>query len=101
MCLFKFTCIQMNLSYQLYFNLDSLHLANKLAFLSSVLKDYRHLPKGDIFALGLTMTMAAGAESLPSNGAEWHHIRKGNLPHIPQKLSEGFYNLLKVIPLMK
>uniref|UniRef100_A0A8C0VWD8 Wee1-like protein kinase 2 n=1 Tax=Castor canadensis TaxID=51338 RepID=A0A8C0VWD8_CASCN len=49
----------------------------------------------DIFAWGLTIAVASGAESLPANGDEWHNIRKGNFPDIPQKLSEDFYNLLK------
>lgn len=40
--------------------------------------------------------MAAGAESLPSNGDMWHHIRKGNFPDVAQELSDDFYGLLKV-----
>ncbi|KAF8770275.1 Wee1-like protein kinase like protein [Argiope bruennichi] len=56
--------------------------------------NYKHLPKADIFALGLTIYEVCDGGPLPKNGDEWHSIREGHLPYLPY-YSKELNKLLK------
>ena len=51
-------------------------------------KNYQHLPKAEIFVLGLTIVVAAEAVIT-------HHIHEGDLLDISQELCKEFHKLLK------
>ena len=58
-------------------------------------EDFTHLPKADIFALGLTVYEAGGGGALPKNGPEWHKIRNGEVKEL-SNYSRDLNDLLKV-----
>lgn len=58
-------------------------------------EDYAHLAKADIFSLGITLYEAGGGGPLPKNGPEWHNLREGRVPDLPN-ISREFNDLIKV-----
>lgn len=58
-------------------------------------EDYSHLTKADVFSLGLTALECAGMGPLPKNGEDWHKLRRGEIPPLPQKLTRDLLDLIK------
>lgn len=58
-------------------------------------EDYSQLEKADIFALGITLYEAGGGGPLPKNDQEWHNLREGRIPDLPN-ISKDFNKLIKV-----
>lgn len=58
-------------------------------------EDFTHLAKADIFSLGITLYEAGGGGPLPKNGPEWHDLREGRVPDLPN-ISREFNDLIKV-----
>lgn len=58
-------------------------------------EDYTQLPKADIFSLGITLYEAGGGGPLPKNGPEWHNLREGRVPDLPN-ISRELNDLIKV-----
>lgn len=58
--------------------------------------DHAHLPKADIFSLGMTAIECAGFGPLPKNGDLWHELRDGKVPDHPllNALGDGLKRLL-------
>lgn len=69
---------------------DCRYLSNEILH-----EEYSHLTKADVFAMGLTALECAGASPLPKNGPQWHSIREGHIPPLPQKLTKDLLELIK------